>query len=188
MIKADFELWKDVKGYEGLYQVSNLGRIKSLDMIVIHYNGKKERRKGRVLKLSENEKGYLKVFMCKNKKRECKKVHRVVAETFIPNRENLPEVNHKDENKKNNSVYNLEWCTHRYNCNYGTHNLNVSKSKTNGNNSKTVYQYDLNKNIIKVWTSLNEAGRNGFSVVLISRCCLGKGRTHKGFIWSYEPL
>jgi hypothetical protein len=113
------EEWRDIKGYEGLYQVSNLGRVKSLSRTI-------ERSKYGSIFVSEkilstnSTKGYLYVSLCKCGKQKRVRVHRLVAEAFIPNQDNLPEVNHKDENKENNAVSNLEWCTNKYNCNYGT--------------------------------------------------------------------
>lgn len=113
------EIWKDISGYEGLYQVSNLGNIKSFN-----YGG---HGKIKLLKL-ENFKGYKRVVLSKNGKTKRYFVHRLVAMTFIPNPDDLPIVNHKDENKTNNNVNNLEWCTHEYNVNYGTRNERTSES------------------------------------------------------------
>ena len=122
MIKANFELWKDVKNYEGLYQVSTLGRVRSLDKYidVKIRNVDKVLKRGKILKPVYDKNGYLKVFLCKNGKGTYFRVHRLVAKTFIPNPDNLPCVNHKDEDKTNNYPYNLEWCTDEYNKNYGT--------------------------------------------------------------------
>ena len=107
-MRYDNEIWKDIKGYEGLYQVSNLGRVKS-------------ERKNRLLKPRLQKNGYLRVNLYdKNSKRSTKSVHRLVAKAFISNPNNLEFVNHKDENKTNNVVSNLEWCTAKYNSNYGT--------------------------------------------------------------------
>jgi len=117
------EIWKDISGYEGLYQVSNLGRVRSLDRLS-HYirNGNPEAKlfKGRIMKQSHTTDGYLMIYLRKGGKDKYYSVHRLVAQAFIPNPENLPFVNHKDEVKDNNCVDNLEWCTHIYNCNYGT--------------------------------------------------------------------
>lgn len=107
------ENWKPIKGYEGLYEVSNTGQIRSLD----RNNGK---RKGKMLKRTIGSNGYLRITLCKNSIPVTKEVHRFVAETFLPNPDNLPCVNHKDENKMNNNVNNLEWCTREYNSSYGT--------------------------------------------------------------------
>ena len=124
------EIWKDIKGYEGLYQVSNFGRVKSLTKY--HKTKKGYFSKERILKLIRNERGYLLVGLCKNWKKQKVFVHRLVAETFIPNPNNLPQVNHINEfEKDNNSIDNLEWCTCKYNCNYGTRNKRIKEKITN---------------------------------------------------------
>ena len=110
------EIWKDVKGYEGLYQVSNLGRVKRLRFINRHLDFKQEK----ILKpYKDGGDYYFVIGLHKNGKKKYKAIHRLVAEAFIPNPNNYPIVNHKDENKENNYVDNLEWCTHKYNSNYG---------------------------------------------------------------------
>ena len=114
------EVWKDVVGYEGLYQVSNLGRLKSAP---------RPRTKGGLLKPQYDRKGYLTFGLCKNGKSKMAKIHRLVAEAFIPNPGKLPEVNHKDEQKDNNCVENLEWCTTQYNSNYGTRVARIAATK-----------------------------------------------------------
>nr|DAQ29436.1 MAG TPA: homing endonuclease [Caudoviricetes sp.] len=120
------EIWKDIEGYEGLYQVSNLGRVKSFDSI-----DKLGRiRKGRVLKGIKDVKGYLLVNLYKNSIVYTKRLHRLVAETFIPNLENKPQVNHIDENKANNIVSNLEWMTAKENINHGTRNERMSRTQS----------------------------------------------------------
>lgn len=155
------EIWRDIKGYEGLYQVSNEGMVKSL-------------RNNKILSLFANHKGYLQVYLTKNGEKKGFLVHRLVAKTFIPNPQNLPQVNHKDEDKTNNKVENLEWCTNDYNINYSQ--------------SKKVYQYTLNNVLVKIWNSTMELGRNGFAQSCISLCCNGKKQKHKGYKWSYYPL
>ena len=107
------EIWKPVKGFAGLYEVSNKGNVRSLKW----YGGSKVRE----LSQAENKKGYRQVNLC-NGKGNMRYVHRLVAEAFIPNPNNLPCINHKDENPRNNCVENLEWCDQKYNCNYGHHN------------------------------------------------------------------
>jgi len=120
------EIWKDIKNYEGLYQVSNLGNVKVLDRIVNSAikNNNKVKRLGKTLK-QYNKQGYMQVVLTYNKIRKYCNVHRLVAEAFIPNPNNLPQVNHIDENPLNNRVDNLEWCTAKYNCNYGNRNNKI---------------------------------------------------------------
>ena len=113
-------IWKDIPGYEGLYQVSNTGKVRSLN-----YRGTGQTK---ILKQNITRYGYKTLALCKNGKDKRYFVHRLVAEAFIPNPNNLPYVNHKDEDKTNNAVWNLEWCTHEYNMNYGT--INERRSKT----------------------------------------------------------
>ena len=113
------EEWKDIKGYEGLYQISNKGRVKSL--------GNNKTRKEKILKENKNTDGYSEVTLCKNGKCKKYRVHRLVAEAFIPTSDKSLCVNHKDENKSNNCVENLEWCDRLYNNNYGTRNERLSR-------------------------------------------------------------
>ena len=164
------ELWKDIKNYEGHYQVSNFGRVKSIKF------GKEI-----ILKPVTDRHGYLIVGLWKNNKQKTYKVHRLVMEAFIPNTDNLPCVNHKDEDKTNNNVENLEWCTYTYNNNYGTRIERISKRR-----SKTVLQYDLEGNFIREWESSAECGRNGFNQGHVAACCQGKLKKHKDSIWRYK--
>ena len=117
------EIWKSIKNYEGLYEVSNLGRVKSLN-----YN---KTGKEQILKPAKVKNGYLLVGLCNNKKVKTYHVHRLVAQTFIPNPNDLPQVNHKDEDKENNCIDNLEWCSAEYNMNYGTRNKRIGKANKN---------------------------------------------------------
>lgn len=173
MIKADFELYAPIKGFEGLYEVSTWGNVRSLDRWVIYKNGAKHFYKGKIFNKVKNIDGYLVVIIQGKNFR----VNRLVAETFIPNPNNYPIVNHKDEVRTNNYRCNLEWCTQKYNVNYGN---SISKR------SKKVYQYDKNMFLIKVWDSTMECLRNGY--LHVSDCCNGKRKTCKGYIWSYEEL
>lgn len=166
------EEWKDIIGYEGLYVVSSLGNIKK-----IYKSGK-----SKLKKLSKDKDGYLVVRLSKNNVSRLLRVHRVVAQAFIDNPKNLPEVNHKNENKSNNIVTNLEWCTRRYNFLYGTRVSRTAKTQ-----SKTIYQYTIDKKLIKKWVAA-ECVAAGFERSCIAKCCRGERRTHKGFIWSYEEL
>lgn len=113
------EEWRDIERYKGLYQVSNLGRVKSLSRIAIDRRGIPHYVNERILKQTFDKDGYCLVGLHKNGKFRSCKIHRLVASEYIGNPHNLPEVNHKDENKSNNNVDNLEWCTGKYNINYG---------------------------------------------------------------------
>lgn len=121
------EIWKDIKNYEGLYQVSNLGNVRSLNRIVNCNikNNNKAIKKGKILKPNKKRNGYLQVCLLNKQKRKYCNIHRLVAETFIPNLNHLSQVNHIDENKDNNCVDNLEWCSPKYNCNFGTRNSKI---------------------------------------------------------------
>lgn len=142
------EIWKPIKGYEGLYEVSNLGRVRSLDRCVVYANGQVHIHRGKILRPGISN-GYMQVHLCKCGDMKQPLVHRLVADAFIPNPENLPQVNHKDENPSNNEVSNLEWCTSEYNINYGTRKEKVMKSLVDsgywkedrvGFDKKTYYQ------------------------------------------------
>ena len=115
------EIWKDIEGYEGLYQVSNLGRVKSLKVSKI--------KSERIRKSYQQSSGYISIVLCKNGKVTNHKIHRLVANAFIDNPDNLPEVNHMDEDKTNNCVDNLEWCDSSYNKNYGTRTEKFIRSR-----------------------------------------------------------
>jgi hypothetical protein len=118
----NLEIWKDVVGYEGFYQVSNYGNIKSIDRLIKHKNiNRTSKTKGKIRTIRFCTRGYPMVMLCKNGIKKMKIIHRIVAQAFIPNPNNFPEVNHKDEDKSNNNVTNLEWCTRIYNINYGTY-------------------------------------------------------------------
>ena len=159
------------------YQVSNYGRLKNLNY----------RNTGRAKLMNpwEDKDGYLKIGLRKNRKTDSTFVHRLVAQTFIPNPENLPEVNHIDEDKTNNRVDNLEWKSHRDNCNHGTRNERMTKAKINGKTSKKVLQFTLSGEFIREWPSTKECGRNGFDQSSVSKCCRGKLPHYKGFRWEY---
>lgn len=117
------EIWKPIEGYEGLYEVSSYGRVRSLDRYVKGRYGNYRLHKGKILSPAKDTTGYLKVVLSCNGKSKTIKVHRLIAQTFILNPDNLPEVNHKDEDKTNNRVENLEFCNRKYNCNYGSRNI-----------------------------------------------------------------
>lgn len=192
------EIWKDIAGYEGLYQVSNLGRVKSLDKY-IPFNGTISLRKGKILKQKTNKYGYKCLRLFKNGCGKWLIAHRIVAQAFIPNPNNLPQVNHKDENKSNNLVENLEWCDAKYNMNYGTRIERTSKKEINRpDKSRPVLQYTLCNEFVAEYKSINEAERQtGINQSNISACCRnkkikdGKGsfytvKSAGGFIWKYK--
>lgn len=167
------EIWKDIKGYEGVYKVSNKGRVKHIS---------KQNNQENICKIYKSNSNYLTVFLYKTNHQKHVFVHRLVAQAFIENPLNLPCVNHKDENRENNCVENLEWCTHKYNMNYG----NVAK-KIGAANSKPIIQLDLNGNIIKRYSSGMQAQREtGFSNGWIGDCLRGRKKTYKGYIWKYD--
>lgn len=172
------EQWRMIPDYDGLYMVSNLGRVKSLNF---HQTGREN-----LLKPYKSKMGYLSCTLWKNGKPKILKLHRLVAMAFIPNHENKPYINHKDENPLNNCVDNLEWCTAQYNTNYGTGNSRRSETLTNGKTAKKIAQYSLDEKLIKIWPSMSEITRQlGYPFGNISRCCRGNGKTAYGFIWKY---
>lgn len=166
------EEWKDIKGYEGLYQVSNRGRVKST-------------RNNIILKPSINNNGYYWVDLLNHGDRVHATIHRLVAMTFIPNPHDYPQVNHKDENKANNCVSNLEWCTAQYNHDYGTRNERATKHLADFN-SILVVQLDNNYKLINVWKSASSVNIQGIEHQHIAECCSGKIRTYKGYHWLYK--
>lgn len=181
MTKEIVEEWRPVKEYEGCYEVSNIGRVRSLDRVVIGKDGKKRFYKGQILIPGKDKDGYLLVNLHSNGKGKTKFIHHLVVEAFIPNPDNLEFINHKDEVKTNNVVTNLEYCTNEYNLNYGTRNKRIAEKL-----SKQVYQYTLDNELVAIWSSTRECQRNGYSSGNISLCCSGKLKTYKNFIWRYK--
>lgn len=183
------ELWKDIKGYEGFYQVSDMGRVRSLNRI----DNIGRRLTGKILIQMTDKDGYLMLGLSKQSKSKKHKVHRLVACAFIPNKECKPEVNHIDENKKNNYLKNLEWSTRKENENHGTKRERTSKSfdyiALAQIRSKTVIQSDLNGNLVKEWGSLAEINRTlGYSCGNISSCCNGKLKKVYNSVWSFKKV
>lgn len=187
------EIWKDIEGYEGIYQVSNLGRVKSLNRSKTFISKTKEGKeytltkkyKEKIMKQKTNIFGYNCIQLCKDGKYKKYMVHRLVASVFLPNPYNLPQVNHKDENKQNNCVENLEWCTSQYNITYGT-GIKRRNDTRNKNKSyhytKEVGQYTLNNVLIKKYLSATDTG---YCREAIRDCCLGKQKTAYGYRWRY---
>ena len=163
------EIWKDIEDYKGLYQISNKGNVKSL------YKGSE-----RILKLHDDGRGYYQIILCNDGVRKTFKLHRLVAQAFISNPHNLPEVNHKDENKKNNCVENLEWITHINNCNHGTRNKRLSRK---------LLQYSKDGEFIREWQGSREVERElDINHSDIIQCCRGnpKYKSAGGFVWRYK--
>lgn len=174
------EIWRSVKDYEGLYEMTTMGRVKNS-------------MTGQVLRPRKERDGYLKVDLYKDGVPKTCKVHRLVGMTF-PDLVDWTEdaigkpfeelqINHKDNTPANNIVTNLEWCTAKYNNNYKDHNEKSAKSR-----SRTLYQYTPDDQLVHVWPSVNECGRNGYNIAHISRCCNNKQSYYKGFKWSYILL
>lgn len=187
-------IWKDIFGFEGLYKISDCGQVKSLS----YYGGKRQK----ILKLRPDKNGYLIVGLWKNRKRYTMKVHRIVAQTFIPNPDNFPQVNHKDGNPANNHVDNLEWCTAKYNCNYGEHSIKAAKAqlgkkhtmehimkiRENSPNRKPVVMVEKESmKVLAEFPSSCEAARqiNG-TATNITQACKKPHRTYRGYYWRYK--
>lgn len=183
-----YERWKPVKGYEGLYEVSDWGRIRSLDHYVNYKSKSKRLVKGKILKTSKRG-DYLAVQLSKQNKQKTHSIHNLVAEAFLPNPNNLPCVNHKSECKFFNHYSTLEWCDYTYNTIYGTSQERRRKKLLNRQNmSKKVLQYSNSGEFIKEWPSTMEIQRVlGIPNTNISNCCTGKKhyKTAGGFIWRY---
>ena len=183
------EIWKDIKGYEGLYQVSNLGRIKSLKNDNIKYGHYKEFI---ISQNNNNSFNYWRCGLCKNGVVKKYAIHRLVAEAFISNPYNLPQVNHIDGNKSNNTINNLEWVTCSENIQHsfklGLHKPTMLNKKYEKNpNSKPIIQYDKNMNKIKIWNSITEASDYlKINKVGISYSCNQKRKTAGGYIWRFK--
>lgn len=181
------EIWKDIKGFEGLYQVSNLGQVKSLERFRKGENGSLVTVKEKILKPQINSNGYYQVGLCKNSKVKRYMVHRLVYEAFngqIP--EDL-QVNHINEVKTDNRLENLNLMTCKENNNWGTRNERASIKMTNGKLSKVVLQFTLEDVLIKEYPSAMQVYREtGFKQSRICDCCNGKRKQAYGFKWKYK--
>ena len=158
---------KDIKGYEGLYAVTSCGKVWS-------YRRKK-------FLTPANLNGYLRVCLYKDRQEKWCMIHRLVADAYIPNPENLPQINHKDENKANNCLQNLEWCDSKYNINYGTRNEKASNSL-----KIPILQYSLDGEFIREWSSATDVGIEVQSN--ICACLNGRQKTAYNYIWKYKEM
>lgn len=170
---SSIEIWSSINGYEGLYEVSSFGRVRSI-------------KKGReyILKQYITKQGYMNTILWKGNKMKNFRTHRLVAASFIPNYKNMPYVNHKDENRTNNNYLNLEWCTPKYNSNYGT-----SRKKCSINNgcNRPVLQLDFEGNVINEFYNISYAAKHtGVSQVLIAQCCRCEKVRGGDYLWCYK--
>lgn len=195
------KIWKPIIGFEGLYEVSNIGEIRSLNKTVKcrnRFNKNTSIRiiKGRILKQVDTGHGYLQVCLRKNNKNYSLYVHRLVAEVFIQNPKNMPFINHIDENKSNNKVSNLEWCTAQYNCNYGTRTERILKNRkspdfnlSNNPKAKRVEMYSLDNIYQMTFNSIKEAfiylNLKNAVQSNVSNVCNGKLKTAYKHIWKW---
>ena len=157
---------KDIKGYEGLYAVTSCGKVWSY-------------RNECFLKPKIRPNGYLTVNLWKDGGFKTKRIHRLVAEAYIPNPDNLPQVNHRDENKTNNCLQNLEWCDAKYNNNYGTRNERVSNS-----NKKPIPQFTLDGELIREWPSALDVGKEVRTTIW--HCLRGEQKSAYGYMWKFK--
>jgi hypothetical protein len=186
------EIWKDINGYEGYYQISNQGNVRSID----RFDGVHD-RKGTIIKPSLKQNGYLQVGLRMHSKRKWIGVHRLVAIHFIENPDNKPQVNHIDGNKQNNTINNLEWVTAKENQNHATKlglRKNVPKGEkhccygkfgANSHSAKQVIRRNPKTGETKLYKAKVLAKYEGFDVTSISKCCHGKLKTHKGYEWYF---
>lgn len=195
------EIWKDITGYEGYYQVSNLGRVRSLKRswaVTNQYNVLfRSCTKEKIIKPILFNTGYLYVSLSKNNIKKNIAIHRLVAEAFIPNFDDFPMVNHIDGNKQNNNVNNLEWCTYKHNSQhaYSIGLVNHYSGETSpmygvkGKDhpiSKAVYKCDKQENILERFDTVKEASESiGVKMCNISECCHGTQKTSGGFVWRF---
>lgn len=176
------ENWLDVSCFEGLYQVSDCGNVRSIPRTKTSKNGGIQEVKGGLLTTQKDRCGYYRVCLTKKGKSVYKRVNRLVAEAFIPNPDNLPQVNHKNEDKTDNRVENLEWCDAKYNSNYGSRNKKVQEAQ-----SVWVIKLSLNNEILHFYRSAMEAEREtGIPNSNINKCCKGIRKSAGGYIWKYS--
>lgn len=189
------EIWQEINGFEN-YAVSNFGNVKSIERLAPHPRARDgvALKREHLLKPFLNHKGYLMVKLYNDNQMKSIAVHRLVANAFVENPLSLPCVNHKDENKQNNCVDNLEWCTNDYNVHYGTAIKRKSKSlreseahkRYSERRCKRVEQTDMNGNVIKIWKSVVSVSAGGFDDSSVIACCKGRKESYKGYKWKYH--
>ena len=197
LLALPYEVWRDVKDYEGLYQVSNMGNVKSLDRVVIYNTSKKHIYKSKLIKPSV-VKGYLRISLSKENIIKNIVIHRLVAQAFIPNPNNLPQVDHINTNTTDNRMENLRWVTSKENHNNPLTKEHHSKAQKgekcywygktgkDHHSSKPVLQFDKEGNFIREWDCINDIERQlGFRHNDISRCCNGHRKTAYGYVWKF---
>lgn len=182
------EIWKDIKGYEGWYQVSNLGRVKSLERTFVRKNGSSFKVKERILKYAFDHAGYPYVTLIKLKVRYNKSIHRLVAMAFIPNPENKPQIDHIDANPMNPNVNNLRWATTREN---SLNPITVQRRMAGnspigkGLNAKPVIGTSINGNNVLYFNKVKDVATKGFTPSKVSACALGRISSYKGYTWYF---
>ena len=195
------EIFKDIKGYEETYQISDIGTVLRKGHYRTDITNRSRYYSEKILAPIKSHSGYLRIGLWKEGKVKRCFIHRLVAEAFIPNTDKLPQINHIDENKENNCVENLEWCTSKYNCNYGTRTKRQAET-IKGNKhpkpmlgkigkkhpcSKPIYQYDLDGNFIKKWDCAGDVQREvGYGRGNLNNCALGKCQTAYGYKWAFK--
>lgn len=199
------EIWKDVKGYEGLYQVSNFGKVKSVERVIIQRDGKIKKIRGAIKKQRLIKKGYATVCLCKNCKSKFFLVHRLVAIAFVDNPFEYPCVNHKDECKTNNNAENLEWCTCKYNSNYGTIKERIIDTRRKNNKQedinnkiretakkkglrtaeRAINQFTWDGVFVKRFDSAEQVKKQ-LGIQSTGSCANGTQNHAGGFIWLYD--
>jgi hypothetical protein len=179
------EVWRPVKDYEGLYEVSNFGRVRSCGRMILKSNGVVQNRKSKIRKQVPTRTGYLQVNLSKNNIQKMVTFHKLVAQAFLPNPKGYSEINHKNEDKSDNRARNLEWCSRVYNNSYGTIISRIVAKNKNGALSKPIFQVTFSGKIVNFWPLAKEAGRYGFDFSKVAMCARGERSQHKGFQWMY---